>query len=95
MAFLKAGMRAGTGTDANAAIGKPDGGSFAKVLEMYAAARISKSKQYASLAVGSSGANIRGQVIGLAADTNSTEGNIQAFTLMMKLTDVQGGIVTA
>jgi hypothetical protein len=67
-----------------------DGGAFARVLEMYAAARISKSKQYASLVQGL-GTTIRGQVVSLSSDTNNTEGNIQSFTLAMKLTEVQEG----
>ena len=91
MAFLKAGVIAGT-SDAKAGKAVPaEGGGFKKVLEMYSRARLSRSKQYATMAMGTSGAKIRGQVVGLSSDTNNTEGNIQAFMLTMKLTDVQEG----
>lgn len=88
LAFLQSGIA--VGGQVNGPAGQPGMGTFANVLKYYADGRISKSKATASLQMGSAGGIITGQIVGLASNTQNTETNIQAFTLALKTTKVQG-----
>jgi hypothetical protein len=88
LAFLCAGRVVG---DKAEPAGQAGGGAFKTALKYYADNRISKSRKYAVLSMGDNGGTLSGQVVSLQGNVESTENNIYAFSLGLKLTSVAGG----